>query len=248
MNWYVYFKIGSVRLDNETYSEPVLYLTALKKWTSLPPNLREKWAKSLGIRVENMKKLATSVDELSKKVNMFLGRKDGKYESESEIQKNGNQSCNILNATALNISHDITPRELNLFRLILTWVSADNIIRQVYRPAESEDTVNAAQISKPLLSVEAMKDLFPTCEMLSIEDDQHWKIGNFAIPLNVHYQGNLVCAVCKDRLLLTVDIRLCVLLLHGLFSCNPLSQFPSKLLSCSHQSSTRHWIERLFST
>jgi hypothetical protein len=184
-----------VRLDNETYSEPVLHLTAYKKWISLPVKLREKWAKSLGIRVENMTKFVANVGELIKKVNLFLGRKDGKYESDAEITKRGGQSKHSLDVTALNISHDITPRELNHFRLILTWVSADNILRQADRPLDSskeaEDTANTVEIKKPSLSVEAMRDLFPTCEMLSIENDNHWKIGNLEIPLNVHYEGTV---------------------------------------------------------
>lgn len=180
-----------MRLDNETYSEPVLHLTAYKKWISLPVKLREKWAKSLGIRVENMTKFVANVGELIKKVNMFLGRKDGKYESDAEITKRGGQSKHSLDVTALNISHDITPRELNHFRLILTWVSADNILRQADRPKEAEDTANTVEIKKSLLGVEAMRDLFPTCEMLSIEDDNHWKIGNLKIPLNIHYEGTV---------------------------------------------------------
>lgn len=180
-----------MRVDNETYSEPVLHLTAYKKWISLRAKLREKWAKSLGIRVENMTKFVANVDELIKKVNMFLGRKDGKYESDAEITKRGGQSKHSLDVTALNISHDITPRELNHFRLILTWVSADNILRQADLPKEAEDTANTVEIKKSLLSVEAMRDLFPICEMLSIKDDNQWKIGNLEIQLNVHYEGTV---------------------------------------------------------
>ena len=200
-------------MDNETYSEPVSHLTAYKKWTSLPPKMGEKWAKSLGIRVENMKKFAASVDALTKKVNSFLGRKDnGKYGSETEIEKEEKEkkNKNLLNVTALNISHDITARELNLFRLILTWVSADNILRQDDRPVESGDTVNTAQINRPSLSVEAMQNLFPVCEMLSIEDGKHWKTGNFSIPLNVRYEGKTCYAVHISFVPFSMYICLCV--------------------------------------
>lgn len=166
--------------------------------------LREKWARSLGIRVENMTKFVANVNELIKKVNMFLGRKDGKYESDAEIKKRGGQSKHSLDVIALNISHDITPRELNHFRLILTWVSADNVLRQADRPKEAEDTANTVEIKKPLLSVEAMRDLFPTCEMLSIEDDNQWKIGSLEIPLNVHYRGT-VRALCETLSISTLS-------------------------------------------
>lgn len=213
-----------MRLDNETYSEPVSYLTAYKKWTSLPPKMAEKWAKSLGIRVENMKKFAASVDALTKKANSFLGRKDnGKYESETEIEKKEKEkkNNNLLDMTALNVSHDITARELNLFRLILTWVSADNILRQDDRLVEGEDTANTARINGPSLSIEAMQNLFPLCEMLSIEDDKHWKTGNLSIPLNVRYEGR-TCCLCLFRAIFNAYLSLCLCIcisLHG--HCKP---------------------------
>ena len=187
-----------MQLDDGNYSDPVLHLIAFKKWVTLSKSEKPKWAFSLGIRMQSMIEFVNTVNLLLEKVDRLLGcvgqngRRD--YDSEENIDRE-----RFMDTKSLDLSHAITARELNYFRLMLTWVSADNIIRQV----KEGKVDNEVQLKKQRISVGAINELFPVCRKASIIDDKEWQHNKYSIPFEVSYEGEYVhrASDCNDFIL-----------------------------------------------
>ena len=187
-----------MQLDDGNYSDPVLHLIAFKKWVTLSKSEQPKWAFSLGIRIQNMIEFVNTVNLLLKKVNRLLGcvgqngRRD--YDSQENIDKE-----RFIDTKSLDLSHTITARELNYFRLMITWVSTDNIIRQV----KKRKVDNEVKLKKQMISVGAIKKLFPVCRETSIIDDKEWRHDEYSIPFEISYEGEYVhrASKCNDFIL-----------------------------------------------
>lgn len=110
-----------MQIDSRAYSEPILHLNAYLKWKELlTVKLRGSWASKCGINVEKMNSFVSDVDYLLCKVDVLIPESDLHHTHRSSL---------------------ITPEKLNIYRLILTWISADNIMYQKRMPSTTASTV-----------------------------------------------------------------------------------------------------------
>lgn len=176
-----------MQLDDGNYSDPVLHLIAFKKWATLSKSEQSKWAFSLGIRIQCMVEFVNTVNLLLEKVNRLLGcaRQNSRRDYDSYDREDNIDSERFMDTTSLDLSHAITARELNYFRLMITWVSTDNIIRQ-----EKKSKVdNEVKLKKQMIPVAAINRLFPVCRKASIIDDKEWRHDKYSIPFEISYEG-----------------------------------------------------------
>ena len=175
-----------MQLDGGNYSDPVLHLIAFKKWATLSKSEQSKWAFSLGIRIQSMIEFVNTVNLLLEKVNRLLGRAGRDYDSYDRGENIDRKR--FMDMISLDLSHEITARELNYFRLMLTWVSTDNIIRQ----EKKEKVDNEVKLKKQMVSVAAINRLFPVFRKASIIDDKEWRHDKYSIPFEISYEGEYV--------------------------------------------------------
>ena len=104
-------------MDDKTYSDQVMHLNIYKKWKSLTFIWdRALWAKKVGLKINLLEGFVSIADNLLKSLNNAVRDISGKNDT--------------LGLHSLDISTKITSAKLNMYRLILTWASAKNIIRQ----------------------------------------------------------------------------------------------------------------------
>lgn len=168
-----------MQLDDENYSEPVLHLIAYKKWKTLTVEERQEWAKSLGLHFVSMNDFVLSVDELFNRVNRCLGGEEGTKSTGASSQNIDKEK--FFDRSSLKLSHIITEIELNYFRLIITWASKDNIIRQ-----EGNGKIDEKVTLETMIEI---KNLFPVFKKASIIDDKKLQHGENSIPFKVNYEG-----------------------------------------------------------
>jgi hypothetical protein len=178
-----FFPQGSVQLDDGNYSEPVLHLIAYKQWRTLTVPERQDWAKLSGLIFVCMMDFVLSVDDLFKRVNRYLGGEEGKKSSGDSSQNIDKEK--FLDDSSLNLSHIITERELNFFRLIITWASKDNIIRQEGNGKIDEKVT----LKMKEIHMREIENLFPVSKKVSIIDDKKWQDGEYKTPFKVSYEG-----------------------------------------------------------
>ena len=148
-----------------------------------------------------MVEFVNTVNLLLEKVNRLLGRarQNGRRDYDSYDRKENIDRKRFLDTTSLDLSHAITARELNYFRLMLTWVSTDNIIRQ----DKKGKVENEVRLKKQMISDGSMNKLFPVFRKASIIDDKEWRHDECSIPFEIAYEGeNVHCAsYCNDFIL-----------------------------------------------
>lgn len=185
-----FFLQGSVQLDDGHYSEPVLHLIAYKKWQTLTVPDRQEWAKLLGLRFVCMRDFDLSVDDLFSRVNRFLGGDEGEKRSCDSSQNIDKEK--FLDGSSLKLSHIITELELNYFRLIITWASKDNIIRQEGN-GKTDEKVTFKMGEIPMTD---MKNLFPVYKKVSIIDDKKLQHGDYNILFKLSYESKYAHVIC----------------------------------------------------
>ena len=189
--------VGAVQLDNGSYSEPIMALNMYKKWQSLSKVNRIEWCKVSNIRLENMGNFATSVESLLKSVNSMLSRRgrskggqmrEGELVGQREEQGKGEGGALKLDQTALNITHTTTPTELNLYRLILTWVCHENIMTQ-QKLAVGQKWNARITMREENFSVKDLENLFTDTRKISVKNDKKVTDGNFSVPFSIKITG-----------------------------------------------------------
>lgn len=188
---------GAVQLDNGAYSEPIMALNMYKKWQSLSKLNRVEWCKASNIRYENMSNFVTSVESLLTSVNSMLSRggrrrggqrREGEEQGEGEGKGEEQEGAKKLDQTALNIAHTTTPTELNLYRLILTWVCSANILTQQKQSATTEWNARC-QMNEQNFSIEDIEDLFIETRIISVKNDKKITGGKFSLPFSIKFTG-----------------------------------------------------------
>lgn len=174
-------------------------LTMYKKWQSLSKPNRIKWCKASNIRFENMANFVTSVQSLITSVNSMLSRGgrrrggqrrkgEGEGKGEGKGEGEGHEGTQKLDQTALNIAHTTTATELNLYRLILTWVCSANILTQQNLDANEEWTARF-HINEQHFSVEDIENLFSETRIISVKNDRKVTDGKFPVPFSIKFTG-----------------------------------------------------------
>lgn len=187
-----------MQLDDGYYSEPVLHFIAYKEWKrkTLTVPERQKWAKLYGLHFVSMNDFVLSVDDLFNRVNGLLGGEEGK-KSSCDSSRNIDKKI-FLDVSSLDLSHTITKEEINYFRLIITWASKNNIIRQE-GSGKIDEKVTLKMNEIPMTE---MKNLFPVSKKVSIIDYKKLQHGEYSFPFKVSYSTHmsrtsyLTCVSC----------------------------------------------------
>lgn len=182
---------GAAQLDQGSYCEPVMYLNAYRKWITLNEKQKIQWARIAGIQMDAMNRFVMLAKDLMDKTERAIRNSSESIDfyGENEDEDLGSDSGYRLDFSALHLDHITTPKELNYYRLIITWISADNIVRQdgldkTDKEAPFESTVSVA------FSRQSIQNLYPNIDTISIKNDRKVKNGVFSIPFNIKYQGN----------------------------------------------------------
>ena len=124
-----------------------MYLLMYKKWVSMNNKDRKIWTEKSSISHTAMARFVSSANNILKSVNDQLKRMDGR--------------TTILSTDSLDINSVITAQKLNMFRLILTWNSVPNIIRQddIHGQKISLKSFETMGLSK--MTDEKMEELIP---------------------------------------------------------------------------------------
>ena len=160
-------------------------LNMYKKWVSLRSEERVRWCKASAIRHDNMSHFVTSVENILRSVNNLLRR--GKR-SQGDHKKSGETTEPQLNQDALHIEHTTTPRELNLYRLILTWVCSKNIMHQ-NTASDNPDWKARINIVESIFSVQDLEKLFIGASTISVKNDKKITNGALTVPVTIKFTG-----------------------------------------------------------
>ena len=153
--------LGAAQLDSGTYSEPVMHMLMYRKWISMKSKERRIWAQKANLNYSAMSQFVSSTGSILKSVNEQLKRVDG-----GKV---------FLTIDLLDVNLSITPQKLNMYRLILTWCSLRNIIRQDDR--SNRKALNCFEtFGTPKMTDEMMESLIPeyheVCVSLESKEDQ----------------------------------------------------------------------------
>jgi hypothetical protein len=179
---------GAVQLDNGSYSEPIMALNMYKKWQSLSKVNRIEWCKASNVRHESMSNFATSVESLLKSVESMVGRGGRRRGQWKEGEEDGDGGALKLDLTALDITHRTTPSELNLYRLILTWICSENISSQK-KPSAGQKWNAHIRMKEKDFSVEDIENLFTETKLISVKNDRRVADGIFSVPYSIKFTG-----------------------------------------------------------
>ena len=124
-----------------------------KKWASMKSKERRIWTEKANLNYSSMAQFVSSADSILKSVNDQMKRIDGKKL--------------FLSTDLLDINLLMTPQKLNIYRLILTWSSLQNIIRQDDR--ENRKALNCFEtFGTPKMTDEMMEFLIPEYPEVSV--------------------------------------------------------------------------------
>ena len=149
-----------MQCDGGSYSEPVMHLNIYKKWMSMTPAEQMVWGLQANVSHARVQAFVSSVNILSLAVDKAKGAERG----------------NLLLSSALQVGTVITPQKLNIYKLMLTWMSYGNVIRQstlVEQPPEAtklpthKQTLSGVKQGIPI-SDDLLDNLLPPYHELSM--------------------------------------------------------------------------------
>ena len=183
---------GAVQLDQGCYCEPVMYLNAYKKWIALKTSKdQSKWAKQAGIKFDAMKRFELSVKDLLQRTQKAI-RVANSFSFYDEEDEEGDEDLGPdsghLDLSVLDLDYVTSQKELNYFRLILTWVSTDNVMMQKNFKANNKSPPFQSIINSPIAR-KAIQNLFPPLNLISTTNDSKWDSGSYSIPLEIKTEG-----------------------------------------------------------
>lgn len=156
----------------------------------MDPHHRTCWARRAGIKIECMNRFAVLVSELLRRTQRALRpavAMDSNGYEEDDNQDLGSDSSHH-DQSALRLDHVASQRELNYYRLILTWISPDNIIRQ--NDINAEDKKPPFQcITTKSLALRSIQHLYPPVHLISTKRADEAGTVPFSIALKVKYEG-----------------------------------------------------------
>lgn len=182
---------GAVQLDQGCYCEPVMCLNAYKKWISLTSKAQVKWADQAGLKIDAMKRLEMSVKDLLDKTQKaicvanspgFYDEEDGNKEDELEFDSGH------LDLSVLDPDYVTSQKELNYFRLILTWISTENIIMQKSIKATDKKPPFQSVLTIPI-ACKAIRRRFAPVNLISTRRGQKCDGMSYSIPLEIKSEG-----------------------------------------------------------
>ena len=187
-----YCLTGAAQLDQGCYCEPVMYLNAYRKWVTLNEKQQIQWARIAGIQIDAMNRFAMQAKDLMDKTERALrnSRESIDFYGEIDDEDLGPDSGHRLDFSVLHLDHITTPKELNYYRLIISWISADNIMRQDGLEMTDKKAPFQSIVSVPF-SRQSIQNLYPDIDLFSTKNDKKVKNSVMSIPFNVKYQGNL---------------------------------------------------------
>jgi hypothetical protein len=169
-----------------------VYLNAYKKWITLSPREMNKWASAAGIRIQSMKQFVILVGDLLKKTNKAIrvANSYGSYDEEDEDEENADLEIDSehLDPSVLDLDYVTSQKELNYFRLILTWISTDNIIMQERIEDKDKNPPFLSVIQRPIAR-KAIQNLYAPVNLISTTKDSQCHVGSYSIPFEIKSEG-----------------------------------------------------------
>jgi hypothetical protein len=133
--------LAQVEFDADTYSEPIMLLRLLQKWRELGPKKTGAWAFKRAILPSVMSQFKSMADNLARTVSTRLQQfKRGKQGLDAASSATEGSEIDLSNMAPL------TPRTVNLLRMILLWCSSGNVLRMADRGFGNKRAVDTSVV------------------------------------------------------------------------------------------------------
>ena len=138
-------------LDGGSYSEPIMYLRLLLLHEEQPRDKRKGWLVRHGLSVARFYHFRNWTIDCLRRVKGCLN-----------VKLRSKVGGDLVNGSDFSVrSIDLTDAKLNTLRLILTWTSDNNIMRQEPLQLKSYESVDEVVVMSPEFSEEHLKSIFP---------------------------------------------------------------------------------------